>query len=69
MPNAITECAFNVATTCEKLNDFIVKLTLGASTSDLAGTIGKIKNPYSQVDLPLKQVYFYKDCVAGAPSD
>jgi len=67
--NAITECALNVAATCEKIDGYMVKVTLQGSTDNLNGKIGKIQNPYSQVDLPLKQINYYQSCVEGAPTD
>lgn len=69
VPNAITDCNLNVPATCVRVDGFIVKVTLQGSTDDVSGRIGKLKNPYSQVDLPLKQVNFFQSCVDGSPTD
>jgi hypothetical protein len=72
----VTECQFNVAATCERLDKFQYKVTLGADVPkdandaySLSGTLGKIKNPYSQHNLNLIEIRYYGGCSSETPED
>lgn len=62
--STIAVCSLAPAATCEKLSDSIIKFTLTEEGAMISGELGKIMNPYSRVDLKLREIRYYDGCTS-----
>ena len=62
--DTISVCSLTPAATCEKLSDSIIKFTLTAGGEMISGDLGQIMNPYSRVELKLREIRYYDGCTS-----